>query len=71
MPRQISELPKPAVHLSTGINGNVYSVIGACRRPARDAGWTPEEWDAFESDLINSANYDTVLRKILAAFEVS
>lgn len=72
MPRQITELPKPAVHLSTGVNGNVYAIIGVCKRAAKQGGWTNDEWDVFEEDLLHkSEDYDHVLQKILRAFEVS
>lgn len=68
--RTQDQLPKVPVRL-TGVDGNVFSVIGTCRRAALKGGWTQEEWSEFQGQLLKSEDYDHVLQRIMGAFEVS
>lgn len=61
---------KPTVQL-TGQDGNVFNIIGLCRRSARAAGWSKEEIDALIERLHRSGSYDRVLQLIMQEFDVS
>lgn len=62
-------MERPTVEL-TGTNGNVFSIIGLCRRAARKAGWDRERVSQLVKDLTSSGSYDEVLQKVMTQFEV-
>ncbi len=47
-----------------GLDGNAYSVLGAFRRAATRAGWTPDEIKAV-FDEAASGDYDHLLATIM------
>ena len=59
---------KPTVEL-TGQDGNAFMVMGLCRRAARKAGWTTEEWEKVQKEMM-SGNYDNVLQTAMRYFDV-
>ena len=61
----INTLILPAVPLTlVGLDGNAFAVLGAFRRAAKQAGWTPEQIAAVAEDAI-SGNYDHLLATIM------
>ena len=50
---------KPTVVL-IGQNGNAFSIIAACNRAARKAGWTKESADDLTNEMM-SGDYDGLL----------
>ena len=60
---------KPEIQLS-GEDGNVFNIIGLCKRAAKKAGWSTEEVSELVRQLMNAGSYDSVLQIILKKFEV-
>ena len=60
---------KPEVQL-VGQDGNAFAIMGACRRAALDAGWTPDEWAVVRQDM-QSGDYDHLLQVAMTEFDVS
>lgn len=63
-----NERTKPRVQL-TGRDGNAFAILGACRRAARDAGWSTEEWERVRDEL-TAGDYDHLLDTALKHFDV-
>lgn len=58
---------KPFVQL-LGEDGNVFSIIGRCRRAARKAGWPEDRWKKFTEE-VESGDYDHALQTVIRNFE--
>lgn len=58
---------KPMVEL-TGLNGNAFCVLGACKKASRDI-WTEEKWKTFR-DEATSGDYEHLLITVMEFFEV-
>ena len=54
----------------TGVNGNVFSVMGTVRRALKRGGATPEQISEFQSDAM-SGDYDHVLQTCMKWVNVS
>lgn len=59
--------PKPHVKL-VGEDGNAFAILGRCKREARRAGWTDEQWQAFSAEA-RSGNYDHLLVTVMEWFD--
>lgn len=59
---------KPMVKL-VGTDGNAFAVMGACRRAAKDAGWTDDEWKAVQNEMM-AGDYDHLLQTAINNFDV-
>lgn len=62
-------MKKPQVNLA-GEDGNVFSILGLCRKAARKAGWTDEQWKKVQSEMM-SGDYNHVLQTAMKYFQVS
>lgn len=62
-------MKRPVVKL-IGVNGNAFAVIGACRKAAKRAGWTDEQWDTVQAEMM-SGDYNNLLRVAMKHFEVT
>jgi hypothetical protein len=66
--------PEVTVHLSTGVDGNVFSIIGkvadALRRGSKQ-GAGPEAAKEFSDAAFNSGSYDEVLRLAMCTVDVT
>lgn len=65
----MSKKEKPEVSL-VGKDGNAFAILGECRRAAKRAGWTDEEFMEFDRKAKNG-DYDHLLQTVLTHFEVS
>lgn len=61
-------MDKPVVKL-IGQDGNAFAIMGACRRAARKAGWTDEQWKKVQNDMM-SGDYNHLLNVAMDNFEV-
>lgn len=52
-----------------GIDGNAFTIIGACTKAARSAGWTRADINAFRDEAL-SGDYDQVLGAAMKWFDV-
>jgi hypothetical protein len=68
MREQQSDTTMPTVEL-IGHDGNAFAVLGRCRRAARAAGWSDEQWARFEGEAC-SGDYDHLLATVILNFEV-
>lgn len=64
----MTEEKKPPLQLS-GRNGNVFEILAAARKAARNAGWDEERIKAF-FELAFSGTYDNVIQLCMKHFEV-
>jgi len=64
-------IPKnfPKVKLSGG-DGNVFAVMGACRRAAR-LTWTTAQWTLLREKFLAAESYDAALQLAMRYFEVT
>lgn len=62
------EYQKPTVQL-IGQNGNAFAIMGACRKAARRAGWTDEQWRDIQQEM-TAGNYNNLLQTAMKYFEV-
>lgn len=53
----------------TGIDGNAFSILGACKTAGRKAGYTQEQLEAWQKEAM-SGNYDHLLATCCDWFEV-
>lgn len=60
---------KPQVKLSDG-DGNVFFIIGRCRKAARNHGWAAARIDTFSGECMDATTYDEVLRLVMENFDV-
>lgn len=58
----------PTVRL-VGQDGNAFAVLGACRRAAKEAGWTDERIEEFTTEA-TSGDYDHLLGTAMKHFNV-
>lgn len=49
-------------------DGNAFSILGKCRRAARKAGWTEDQWDVFRQEACNG-DYDHLLLAVMKVFD--
>ena len=61
---------RPPVQL-TGEDGNVFNIIGRCRRAAVTDGWTRTDIDRWMSAVTACDSYDAVLALVADTFEVA
>jgi hypothetical protein len=59
---------KPRVKLVGG-DGNAYAILGACRRAARAAGWSDDDWARFHAEA-TSGSYGHLLATVMQYFDV-
>lgn len=52
-----------------GEDGNAYSIMGACMREGRRAGYTKEQLDAYQKES-TSGDYDHLLQTAMKWFDV-
>jgi hypothetical protein len=64
----MSNTNKPTVKL-VGTDGNAFAVLGACKKAARLAKWTPEQVQAFTDEAM-SGDYNHLLRTCMTHFNV-
>ena len=62
-------MSKPEVTL-IGQDGNAFAILGACRKAAKRAGWSPEKWDKVNDEMM-SGDYNHLLATAMQHFEVS
>jgi len=65
----MTKKPKPELKL-TGVNGNVFNILGLCQRAAKRAGWAEEEIQSFIHKATHSNSYDAVLQLCFQHFDV-
>jgi hypothetical protein len=54
-------MEKPRVQLS-GEDGNVFAIIGRCRRALREAGYSATQISTFTEEITAAEDYDQALR---------
>jgi len=59
---------RPAVKLIGNV-GNAFYILGACKRAAKEAGWTDERWVEFRTKATDG-DYDRLLRVVMEYFDV-
>lgn len=59
---------KPVVILA-GEDGNALAILGRCRKAARKAGWSQEQWSAVSTEMMEG-DYDHLLQTAMEHFEV-
>ncbi len=62
-------MDQPQVKL-TGIDGNVFVILGACKKAAKKAGKDDAWWKKFH-DEATTGDYDHVLQTIMKYFQVA
>lgn len=62
------EEQKPVVSLAGG-DGNAFAIMGACKKAAKGAGWSDEDWKAVQQEMMSS-DYDHLLQVAMKYFEV-
>ena len=62
-------MTKPRVKL-LGEDGNAFRILGACKKAADKAKWTPDQWKVVRDDMM-SGNYDHLLQVATQHFDVS
>ena len=60
---------QPKVKL-VGQDGNAFAIMGACRKAAQKAGWTPEQISAVMTEM-RSGDYSHLLCVAMDNFDVS
>jgi hypothetical protein len=61
-------MTKPLVNL-VGEDGNAFSILARCRRAAKKAGWSVDQWETFKEEAMMS-DYDHLLQAVMYHFEV-
>lgn len=59
---------RPTVKL-IGNDGNAFAIIGACKQAAKRAGWTPQQVQQLQDEMMQS-DYDHLLATATRYFEV-
>ena len=59
---------RPKVKL-LGTDGNAFAVMGACKKAARAAGWTPAQITALTGDMM-AGDYNHLLGVAMQRFDV-
>lgn len=52
-----------------GLDGNIFSLIGAFSRQAKKEGWTKEERDVVINKCMDSGDYDEALQILMSVCE--
>ena len=60
---------RPTVTL-LGADGNAFAVMGACKRAAREAGWTSRDIEKL-LEKMTSGDYDNLLQVAMEHFDVN
>ena len=68
MPQHSASPTKPRVKL-IGTDGNAFGILGACRRAAKAAGWSDEQWAAIR-DHLTDGDYNHLLATAMEHFDV-
>lgn len=63
---EIETQEKPVVVLG---DGNVFAIMGACKKAASKAKWTDEQWQNVRNEMM-SGDYDNALQTAMKYFEV-
>lgn len=52
---EMNTMSKPEVNLGDlhGPDGNVFVILGKCKKAAQKAGWSEKEWNAFQKEVIS------------------
>lgn len=53
-----------------GEDGNIFAIIGKCRRQMKQMGATPQEVEAFQLQVSKAGSYDEALNIVSDWFEV-
>lgn len=61
--------PEVTVHL-TGVDSNVYILMGMCTLAMRRAGISKTEIDEFRNRVTSSSSYDEALRVMMETVDV-
>lgn len=64
----LENLTRPTVVLC-GEDGNAFAIMGKCRKAARKAGWTDEQWKAVHAKMMEG-DYDHLLMTAMEYFDV-
>jgi len=62
------KLPDPIPVPRLYDDGNALALIAKCRRPARKAGWSEAEYEAFKAEC-TSGDFDHVLQTVMRYFD--
>lgn len=54
-----------------GEDGNIFSIMGRCRKQMKEMGANPLEIQAFQNQVMNAGSYDEALSIVQEWFEVS
>ena len=60
---------KPRLKL-VGNDGNAFAILGCAHKAAKKAGWSSEQWTAFQT-IAMSGDYDDLLGICCEYFQVS
>lgn len=63
--------PDVTVHLSTGVDGSVFSVIAAVTKQLRRSEHGPAVADAVAREAMDQGSYDDVLRYLMRTVNVT
>jgi len=63
-----NQTEKPTVRL-IGHDGNAFAIMGACKRAAKEAGWSKEHIDEYLKQAM-SGDYDHLLATTMTFFDV-
>lgn len=55
----------------TGEDGNIFMILGKCRKQMKRMGASPLEIDAFAKQVTDSGSYDEALHVVSEWFEVN
>lgn len=53
-----------------GEDGNIFMIMGKCRKQMKQMGASPLEIQAFQNQVSSSENYDQALQVVMEWFEV-
>lgn len=53
-----------------GEDGNIFGIVGKCRKQMKQMGASPHEVEAFQKQVMESENYDKALQVVMEWFEV-
>lgn len=65
-PNQVRPLPRVKL---IDRDGNAFSILGACKKSATRAGWTPDQWAAFHTEA-TSRDYNHLLATVIRHFDI-
>lgn len=68
--REMNNNDTPELQLS-GLDGNVFSILGRARQVAKKAGWSKEKIEEFSNKAMGAGDYDHVLQICMDYFDVT